>query len=639
MWKFGGMARSDEVADPIQGEFFSADGVAEKVVREALQNSLDARSAKNGEPARVIFSYRMGQKTFGELSKEPDGVFHGILPHLRAPGNGLRNIPAQTEIVDYLVVEDFGTRGLNGYIEETEREGAFNKNDGSFHDFYYFWRNIGRSGKKDSDLGSWGLGKQVFPAASKINTYFGLSARSTDGRIYYMGKSVLKTHHVSGRQHRPYGYFAQFHDDGFAVPFEKKSDQDAFSKTFIMERGAESGLSVIIPFPHNELGCKNGIIQATIREFFFPVVHGDLEVIVQYPESPQISITASTIKGLVREYCSDDSALADTVDLALRCIGSKPEDKTVLTLAGTRWKDIELPTKEIDAIGAALNSKGFAEVVVPVSVTRCNIEHRSHFSVFISQTSSNIQAQCRYIRDGIDIKEASTKKMDQGISAILEIREEKLSGLLNRTENPAHTKWIQRDKDNDRLADYEGWSLVISFVKDAPHEVLRQIFRKELEENRDILNDIFYLEEKQNARAPAQTAKKEKEDVAPDPKPIEPSPPRKLQLSELTQPESGFSICKTAAYKGTLEKLTVRAAYHVLKGSPLKKYKTFDFQLQKNPISIQSPGLKILECQDNRLIADIVSQDFRLTITGFDGNRDLFVDFDAEGGALNDSQG
>jgi hypothetical protein len=632
------MARSDEVADPIQGEFFSADGVAEKVVREALQNSLDARIEKNGKPAKVVFSYRMGQKTFGELSKEPSGVFYGILPHLHAPGNGLRNIPPQTAVVDYLVVEDFGTRGLNGDIEETEREGAFSKNDGLFHDFYYFWRNIGRSGKKDSDLGSWGLGKQVFPAASKINTYFGLSARSADKRVYYMGKSVLKTHHVSGRQHRPYGYFAKFHDDGFAVPFEKQSDQDAFSKTFIMERATEPGLSVVIPFPHNELGCKNGIIQATIREFFFPVVHGDLEVTVQYPESPQICITASTIKALVREYCKDDGALADTVDLALRCVEAKTEDKTTLTLTGTRWKDIELPTEAIDAIGSALNSKGFAEVVVPVSVIRCSTEHRSHFSVFISQTSSNVQAQCRYIRDGIDIKEASTKKMDQGISAILEIREEMLSGLLNRTENPAHTKWIQRDKDNDRLADYEGWSLVISFVKDAPHEILRQIFRKELEENRDILNDVFYLEEKQTQRAPSQTNKKEKEDDTPAPPPIPPAPPKKLQFSELTQPESGFSICKTTAYEGVLEKLTVRAAYHVLKGSPLKKYKTFDFQLQKKPISIQSPGLKILECQDNCLMADIVSQDFRLTIIGFDGNRDLFVDFDAEGGVFDDSQ-
>ena len=33
--------------------------------------------------------------------------------------------------------------------------------------FYWFFRNIGRSGKRDEDAGSWGLGKWVFPDASK----------------------------------------------------------------------------------------------------------------------------------------------------------------------------------------------------------------------------------------------------------------------------------------------------------------------------------------------------------------------------------------------------------------------------------------------------------------------------------------
>ena len=35
--------------DPIQGEFFSSQSIADRLVRESIQNSLDAR-ADNGRP-------------------------------------------------------------------------------------------------------------------------------------------------------------------------------------------------------------------------------------------------------------------------------------------------------------------------------------------------------------------------------------------------------------------------------------------------------------------------------------------------------------------------------------------------------------------------------------------------------------
>jgi hypothetical protein len=102
-----------------------------------------------------------------------------------------------------MVIEDYGTRGLQGEVlQYDDLDDDIKKND-----FFYFWRNIGRTKKELTDLGRWGLGKTVFQAASRINTFFGLTVREDDGRAYLMGQSVLKIQQVDhSRSSRSYGF-------------------------------------------------------------------------------------------------------------------------------------------------------------------------------------------------------------------------------------------------------------------------------------------------------------------------------------------------------------------------------------------------------------------------------------------------
>ena len=76
---------------------------------------------------------------------------------------------------------------------------------------------MGRSRKHASELGRWGLGKTVFQAASRINSFFGLTVRATDSRRLLLGQSVLKVHNLDGARFYPYGYFGRFEAD-FALP-------------------------------------------------------------------------------------------------------------------------------------------------------------------------------------------------------------------------------------------------------------------------------------------------------------------------------------------------------------------------------------------------------------------------------------
>ncbi len=81
-------------------------------------------------------------------------------------------LPREAEAMPYLVIEDFGTRGLTGdpHVDPELEPASDIKND-----FFYFWRNVGRSNKGEVDRGRWGLGKAVFTVASRIRTIFGIT--------------------------------------------------------------------------------------------------------------------------------------------------------------------------------------------------------------------------------------------------------------------------------------------------------------------------------------------------------------------------------------------------------------------------------------------------------------------------------
>ena len=72
------------------------------------------------------------------------------------------------------------------------------RNDHEKHNFFWFWRNVGRSGKVHDARGRWGLGKAVFSKASGINTYYGLTVRDSDSKVLLMGESILRIHKVEG---------------------------------------------------------------------------------------------------------------------------------------------------------------------------------------------------------------------------------------------------------------------------------------------------------------------------------------------------------------------------------------------------------------------------------------------------------
>lgn len=287
-WEFRKMARAELASDPVQGEFFTPQNLEASLVREAIQNSLDAKLEGSRAPVRVRFTFSGPAGALG--AAETRAYLKGLRPHLEAQDELGDQLPDPAEPMDFLLIEDFGTAGLTGDPTRTKDPDDPEAGD----DFYYFWRNVGRSDKSEKDRGRWGLGKTVFPASSRINAFFGLTYRDDDGRSLLLGQAVLKVHELDDTRHCPYGFFSDYSaDDGFSTAIEDADRVIDFGSAFHLSRISEPGLSVVVPYPDREIDAEN-MVREAIRQYFYPILKGDLEVEIVAPGVEQ-TLTTQTL--------------------------------------------------------------------------------------------------------------------------------------------------------------------------------------------------------------------------------------------------------------------------------------------------------------------------------------------------------
>ena len=208
-----------------------------------------------------------------------------------APGNGLRNQPIANESCPYLVFEDFGTIGLTGNPEEHQVV------DGVVNHFLNFFRAEGHSDKGEQDRGSWGIGKTVFPRASRISSYIGFTVRSDDSKQLLLGRSILKYHRNDGISYKSDGYFGVQRPDNFMLPTDDPATLAEFCNDFRIKRKAESGLSIVVPW-YEIIGddglTRDKVIEAILRGFFYPILMGHLSVTIATPEE-EIELDANSM--------------------------------------------------------------------------------------------------------------------------------------------------------------------------------------------------------------------------------------------------------------------------------------------------------------------------------------------------------
>lgn len=624
-WHFKRRERSDEVADPIQGEFFdeAADpderrrGPAASLVREAIQNSLDARVGSG--PVDVRFYLSSGE---GLATDRARHWFAGLWPHLRARRSGLRDVPPCPQACRFAVVEDFGTRGLEG----DPRRGTTPDED-ERDDFFAFFRANGLSGKAGQEGGRWGVGKSVFNRASRINTFVALSVRNSDRATHLIGRCFLLTHKVNGDEYQPYGRFGLVEADDFILPVEDAGTLAQFRRDFRIARAPDNpGLSVVLPYVDDEITVE-AIRSAVVREYFWPILTGRLTVAINSPEGGAVRLDPDTLLGCAAEEdrAGLGSELRSLIQFAIDAQTS-PESRIMTLLRPDeppRWTDSIFREGSLEELARCYQRSELLVFRIPLVVReRRGTVRDSNFLVYVRLDRDGQGYPPVFVRGGLIIPKVRKRRVKgHSVHALVVIDDESLSSMLGDAETPAHTHWSP-DSRNFRHK-YENGKEVINFVSTAPAEILDILSRARQERDWLTLADFFPTPPLDEGLPEEDGGTDEGREVE---RPVPPQPQGRPQPYRIEHAPGGFRIVRDNPGAAPLPTaLDVRVAYDTTRGSPLKKYHPADFDLAEPPIEIVLESAEQVTVSANQLQVRLTGEDFRIEVTGFDQNRDLYV--------------
>ena len=231
---------------------------SETFVREAIQNSLDARLHQD-RPVRMNF-------TFHSDGIGPRRAFlEQVMDHRRKAG---LEIPHEWSNghVRWLVVEDFNSIGLGGSLSNR------------ISDFWNFWLNFGLSNKDGSGRGGRGIGRVTFLIASRLQCVIGYTRRASDGSTAACGMSVLKAQTYGEDLKSTHAYLAEEERGNIYSLHDSPEFLDCTRSAFAFtghEGEHDTGLGLAILYPHSELQA-DGILAAAIENFAPAVMNGTL---------------------------------------------------------------------------------------------------------------------------------------------------------------------------------------------------------------------------------------------------------------------------------------------------------------------------------------------------------------------------
>lgn len=587
-----------------QRDQFNTDEVtlAETLVRESLQNSNDARLKKDSL-VRVRINII-------DPKPEHSGFWKPLLgqlePHLIAAGLDLEGIDLGLPRI--LTVEDFGTTGLTGSPDK--------KDNSNFQDF---WRRVGQSHKGAEKAGSWGLGKIVFPASSRIRTFFGLTIRHDDPNKtpLLMGQTLLRYHDIGDKRYDPLGLIADEGSDGFRIPARDVSMISNFVAATGFTRTTEPGLSIAIPFVGDELSAT-GLIPFVVRNYFFPIITGQLEV-----EIGGELITAANFDAFAAAHAG--AVLGDGGLISfIRDVNTQMNAAPSLTLPPS-WS----PQSIEDAIGAAdlkalrerYSTGELVHVRAPMSMTRKGSSPETgSFDLFLRLSDSGKPATSLFVRGSITVPGESQYFPSRQAFGALISTSGVVSQFLRDAENPAHTRWNgQADRLNERWRNPAQRLSQIRNSLRALHEALAQEADRV---EQDALRDILSVR-----RSGSETTHTKRSPVVLPPRvpPLTPAP-RMFNLSKVT---GGFVVKAGAglAPETMPLQIRVRVGYDIARGDPLKKHSPLDFDLTKSggDIAVTGTGASCAAPNANELLIEATDLGFEVKVVGFDTHRDLKV--------------
>lgn len=636
-WKFDAITPQTTKVDPKHIEFFQSealDDVTAALIREDIQNRLDAKSKTSVDPVRVRYFLSGEGKALDAEKARP--WLKGLDPHLNSKKSleELKSGPINLEKpMSFLTIEDFNTTGLKGDpLATKDPEDVKERND-----FYWFIRNVGRTQKKAGDRGRWGLGKIVYPAASEIRSFFCYSVREGDCKEALIGRSVLQIHSIGGDEYQSEGYFAEFPDQQypyFAVASENAKLIREFVDCFNITRTSnQPGLSLVIPFPDPTIKTEHLIVDI-IKHYFWEIQKGTIEIEVADNKGEKTRIAKDSIHDIANSWPGLDESEKVSIQRRLefcRKVDRQDLRESDIYFELKRPKAYTNPSiadlfQSEEAFGRASQLFQNGDIValeVPVDVKKISDDknHTASFWVYLQRDEEIDKPDESVIRDGLTIIGEKSIQMP-GIRALVLAEDSVLTEFLGDAENPAHTRWLPTT--NHFKGKYDRGGVLLEYVKKSANRLANCLAKIENQRLPHLLDHIFGIvheEGKAEEKKPRGKGKK-------TPVPIKP-PKHKRQFSiEQLEQKRGFKVLPTSEADKTPTSLRIRMAYEVMQGNAFSYYHPSDFDLAN-----QAAGMKItyknchpVSCRNNEVEVCIEKPEYAVEVIGFDANRDLRVD-------------
>lgn len=369
-------------------EVFKGEELFDNLVRETIQNALDAPKPDCDIPVRVVFRMQSINKREFPVFTQYEACLKGcrrfwgddadikLLRFLREADSVI-----EKEEIPVFVASDYNTKGLCG--SRTRRNNdpweALTNSDGV------------SAGKTETSGGSYGIGKNAPFACSGLSLVF-YNTYAIDGEKAFTGVAKLATlYDENNRQAQRIGKYQKY--DEAADVYEPIYGEDECKLRDLFSRN-ETGTDVIVTGFNQANNWEENVKKAVLKHFFVAI--SEKRLVVEVEGNPSYVIDSERLPELIAD-CENDNAMATTMQL---------------------YKAFVSPDKKINL---SIETEGDAELYIKADPSfGRNIANFRNTGMLVGLKS---------------------RRIFQHYAAVLIIRDKELSSLLKDTEPPRHNRW------------------------------------------------------------------------------------------------------------------------------------------------------------------------------------------------------
>ena len=567
---------------------------SETFVREAIQNSLDARLDQT-RPVQMNFNFFEDQ--LGQRKNFLDDI---ITFRKKAE----LSIPKKWEYgkINWLVVEDFNTKGLAGDLKLRTS------------DFWNYWLNFGLSNKDGTGRGGRGIGRVTFLLASSIQSVIGFTRRVDDNITAVCGMSVLKACTHGPKFKSTHAYLAASENDNIYNLYHSDEffnlTQKSFGFTgFDDEYGSGFGLAIL--YPYEELN-RNGILAAAIENFAPAIMKNSLVITVDDCELNSITIEEVALE--VKDQLNNKAIKADVsryLDYMKNALKKNTSIKIKLRNANKSEFEKLQNENSFAALQEKINNGEKINLEISFPLKRYDRTRIVSLKAVIGSTPSGHPSIDRLFREGMSLPDVKTSNPSE-LDLVLLVDKGELATYLNFCEGKAHLD-LQASKEVKQKLISQGFgdnpATVRRLIKALQVELRNLMTPNPDEPDTTVFKGYFSI--------PTKNKQEKGGKIDPNPRPdLKP----KTKAFFIKQISSGFRVMANTDFEDWPVDIKVRLAY--ADGTRFPSWSNFDFELNKLIIEYKDCDFS---SEKNFIVGKNCGPETIIEITGFDTNRELDV--------------